>query len=83
VFVAWAERRPTNGSLRDGWDLARSLAPLDGPAAAELAAREAAWRYDGQSAPNPRGGLSGWARRRRFDPLWESGWLWTRLRSKG
>ncbi len=61
-------RRPTNGSLRDGWDLARSLAPLSGPAAAELAAREAAWRYDGQSAPIPRGRLSGWARRRRLDP---------------
>ncbi|MEV4535148.1 hypothetical protein AB0J82_15090 [Asanoa sp. NPDC049518] len=83
VFLAWAAHRPTNGSLRDGWDLARSLAPLTGTAAAELAAREAAWRYDGRSAPVPRGRLSGWARRRRFDPLWESGRLWTRLRSKG
>jgi hypothetical protein len=74
VFADWAATRPTNGSLRDGWDLARSLAPLTGPAAAELAAREAAWRYDGRSAPVPRGRLFRWVR--------ESGGLWTRLRSK-
>ena len=83
VFREWAANRPTNGSLRDGWDLARSLAPLTGTAAAELASREAAWRYDGRSAPVPRGKLSGWARRRRIDPLWESGGLWTRLRPRG
>jgi hypothetical protein len=83
VFVDWAAARPTNGSLRDGWDLARSLAPLSGPAAAELAAREAAWRYDGSSAPIPRGKLSGWARSVRSGTLWESGGLWTRLRPKG
>ncbi|MEV0719519.1 hypothetical protein [Asanoa sp. NPDC050611] len=77
TFAAWAAARPTNGSLRDGWDLARS-ASLSGAAAAELAGREAAWRYDGRSAPVPRGRLSGWARR---IPLWESGRLWTRFRS--
>ncbi|MEV4617286.1 hypothetical protein AB0J74_01050 [Asanoa sp. NPDC049573] len=82
VFMEWAAARPTNGSLRDGWDLARSLAPRTGPAAAELAAREAAWRYDGISAPVPRGRLSGWARSVRSGALWESGGLWTRLRPK-
>ncbi|MFK3982325.1 hypothetical protein ACI2K4_18335 [Micromonospora sp. NPDC050397] len=54
TFHAWAAARPTNGSLRDGWDLGRELA-ADGrlaPAAAEeLAVREASWRYDGASAP--------------------------------
>ncbi|WP_203783831.1 hypothetical protein, partial [Asanoa ferruginea] len=83
VFIEWAAARPTNGSLRDGWDLARSLAPLTGPAGAELAAREAAWRYDGGSAPVARGRLSGWARSVRSGSLWESGGLWTRLRPKG
>ena len=57
TFAAWAATRPTAGSLRDGWDLARdqgaagTLPPL---AAAELAAREAAWHYDGTGAPRPR-----------------------------
>ncbi|MDG4826793.1 hypothetical protein O7635_33500 [Asanoa sp. WMMD1127] len=74
VFAEWAAERPTNGSLRDGWDLARSLAPLTGGAAAELAAREAAWRYDGAGAPVPRGRLAG---------FWKSGRLWTRFRSTG
>jgi hypothetical protein len=83
VFMEWAAARPTNGSLRDGWDLARSLVPLSGAAGAELAAREAAWRYDGESAPIPRGRLSGWARSVRSGSLWESGGLWTRLRPKG
>jgi hypothetical protein len=58
-FVRWAARRPTHGSLRDGWDLARELASRGAlPAAAgeELAAREAAWRYDGTSAPQVRRG---------------------------
>jgi hypothetical protein len=56
-FAGWASARPTQGSLRDGWDLARArLASGDLPAMAaeELAAREAAWRYDGASAPQPR-----------------------------
>jgi len=58
-FARWAAARPTRGSLRDGWDLARDLAARDAlPALAdeELATREAAWRYDGASAPRPRRG---------------------------
>jgi hypothetical protein len=57
TFFAWAATRPSNGSLRDGWDLARELAAggrLPAPAAAELAIREACWRYDGSAAPRPR-----------------------------
>ncbi|RKR86961.1 hypothetical protein BDK92_1233 [Micromonospora pisi] len=57
TFGSWAATRPTNGSLRDGWDLARELAAggrLPAPAAEELAVREAAWRYDGGSAPDRR-----------------------------
>jgi hypothetical protein len=56
-FAAWAADRPTQGSLRDGWDLARDLAgrgELPGAAADELAAREAAWHYDGGTAPRRR-----------------------------
>jgi hypothetical protein len=57
TFAGWATGRPTQGSLRDGWDLARHLvatAGLPRLAAEELAAREARWRYDGRSAPHPR-----------------------------
>jgi len=57
TFTQWAAVRPTQGSLRDGWDLARTLAadgPLPEPAAEELAVREAGWRYDGSTAPRPR-----------------------------
>jgi hypothetical protein len=55
AFSAWAATRPTQGSLRDGWDLARDLGPaLPAGAAEEVAAREAAWSYDGRSAPRPR-----------------------------
>ncbi|HET9516621.1 MAG TPA: hypothetical protein VFO77_02720, partial [Actinoplanes sp.] len=56
-FAAWAAARPTRGSLRDGWDLARDRAlqgRLGPRAAAELAAREAGWRYDGHTAPRRR-----------------------------
>jgi hypothetical protein len=56
-FAGWAGTRPTQGSLRDGWDLARDLAArgaLPASAGEELAAREALWRYDGRSAPRPR-----------------------------
>ncbi|MCM4081383.1 hypothetical protein [Paractinoplanes hotanensis] len=56
-FATWAAARPTLGSLRDGWDLARDLTrrgALPPMAAAELAEREAAWRYDGASAPSSR-----------------------------
>jgi hypothetical protein len=58
-FAQWAAGRPTQGSLRDGWDLARDLVARDAlPALAgeELVTREAAWRYDGASAPRPRRG---------------------------
>ena len=54
-FARWAAQRPTRGSLRDGWDLARDLGPsLPAAAAEELAAREATLRYDGGSAPRAR-----------------------------
>jgi hypothetical protein len=58
-FGEWAAARPTQGSLRDGWDLARDLLARDAlPATAgeELAEREARWIYDGYSAPRPRRG---------------------------
>ncbi|MEU8184538.1 hypothetical protein AB0B85_18970 [Micromonospora sp. NPDC049044] len=57
TFAEWAARRPTAGSLRDGWDLARSLRDKDAlppPAAEELAVREARLRYDGRRTPRPR-----------------------------
>ena len=55
TFVRWADRRPSNGSLRDGWDLARELGDaLPALAREELAVREAQWRYDGTSAPRRR-----------------------------
>ncbi|MFG1606262.1 hypothetical protein [Actinoplanes sp. NPDC049265] len=53
AFAAWASGRPTQGSFRDGWDLARSLT-LRPDAAEELAAREAAYVYDGSAPPRPR-----------------------------
>jgi hypothetical protein len=69
TFASWAATRPTNGSLRDGWDLARTLRPLDNAAAVELRLREAHFRYDGQSAPRPRpsaeAALRGWLARHR------------------
>ncbi|MFI0795131.1 MULTISPECIES: hypothetical protein [Micromonospora] len=57
TFVGWAAGRPTNGSLRDGWDLARELrerGELPPLGAEELAAREAASRYDGAGTPRRR-----------------------------
>ncbi|MCO1615071.1 MULTISPECIES: hypothetical protein [Micromonospora] len=57
TFTTWADNRPTNGSLRDGWDLARDLRDRDALpplGAEELAAREAASRYDGRRPPRPR-----------------------------
>jgi hypothetical protein len=56
-WAAWAATRPTRGSLRDGWDLARDLAArgeLPVEAGAELAAREAVLSYDGEAPPRPR-----------------------------
>lgn len=58
-FGEWAAARPTQGSLRDGWDLARALTArgaLPPMAGAELATREAAWHYDGTEAPRARRG---------------------------
>ncbi|RIJ70111.1 hypothetical protein D1871_19875 [Nakamurella silvestris] len=57
VFAEWAGARPTAGSLRDGWDLARELqgrAALPEIAERELALVEARWRYDGRTPPRPR-----------------------------
>ncbi|MFF3854762.1 hypothetical protein [Micromonospora sp. NPDC002575] len=57
TFAGWADGRPTNGSLRDGWDLARELhrrGELPPLGAEELAVREAASRYDGATPPRPR-----------------------------
>ncbi|WP_410815119.1 hypothetical protein [Micromonospora sp. 067-2] len=57
TFAGWAAGRPTAGSLRDGWDLARSLharGALPPVGAEELATREARLRYDGRRAPRPR-----------------------------
>ena len=56
-FAGWAAARPTRGSLRDGWDLARDLAgrgELPSAAGAELAAREALLHCDGAKPPRPR-----------------------------
>jgi hypothetical protein len=58
-FAAWAAERPTQGSLRDGWDFARDLrstGELPAIAGAELAEREARWSYDGSAAPRTRRG---------------------------
>nr|WP_091446698.1 hypothetical protein [Micromonospora yangpuensis] len=57
TFTGWAAGRPGNGSLRDGWDLARHLLQRDAlpPLGAdELAVREATVGYDGQRPPRTR-----------------------------
>jgi hypothetical protein len=57
AFAAWATRRPTQGSLRDGWDFARELAgrgELPALAGEELAAREVTMVYDGLTSPRAR-----------------------------
>ncbi|MFI7488104.1 hypothetical protein ACIBXA_06940 [Micromonospora echinaurantiaca] len=57
TFAGWAAGRPTAGSLRDGWDLARALrgrGALPPLGAEELAVREATDRYDGHRPPRPR-----------------------------
>ncbi len=56
-FAVWAAKRPSCGSLRDGWDLARDLAAAGRLAPlgqAELATREATWRYNGRTTPKRR-----------------------------
>jgi hypothetical protein len=78
-FTEWAPRHPPQGSLRDGWDLARDLAAAGALAPRgqeELAAKEVTWRYNGRATPKRRrlpalrrvpGGvvvqLAGWVRR--------------------
>ncbi|MEV6970342.1 hypothetical protein AB0M47_35070 [Hamadaea sp. NPDC051192] len=54
TFRSWADGRPPQGSLRDGWDLARSLSTLDPSAQAELRSRDAYWSYDGRTPPRRR-----------------------------
>jgi hypothetical protein len=55
TFVAWAAPHPPAGSLRDGWDFARSAGEALPPLARqELAEHEARFSYDGTSAPRPR-----------------------------
>ncbi|GAB3873778.1 hypothetical protein ACFPIJ_48945 [Dactylosporangium cerinum] len=59
TFGHWAEGRPPQGSLRDGWDLARAVKDTLSPLAQEeLAGREAAYTYDGVNAPVPRNRLA-------------------------
>jgi hypothetical protein len=60
VFAAHHAGREPAGALRDGWDVARHLqgrGALAPGAAVELAEREAAYRYDGRSAPRARRGV--------------------------
>ena len=55
AFAAWAASRPPNGSLRDGWDFARSAGDsLPSLARGELSTREQQFTYDGHSAPRRR-----------------------------
>jgi hypothetical protein len=57
TFAAHRTGHEPVGALRDGWDVARTLqerGELGTGAAAELAGREAALRYDGRSEPRPR-----------------------------
>ncbi|MGH3717734.1 MAG: hypothetical protein ACRDRI_02640 [Pseudonocardiaceae bacterium] len=71
-FVVWAAGLPPNGSLRDGWDLARDLAATGRLAPLgqeELAARESTWRYDGHTTP----------KRRRLPVLFAFRGRWIRL----
>src|SRR5687767_229366 len=56
AFGTWADGRPPQGSLRDGWDFARTVRDTLPPLARdELAGREAASTYDGVTAPVARG----------------------------
>lgn len=65
AFGAWAAGRPPQGSLRDGWDFARTVKDTLSPLAREeLADREAAHLYDGVTAPVRRGRVAAWLRRR-------------------
>ncbi|MET3806795.1 hypothetical protein ABIB25_003815 [Nakamurella sp. UYEF19] len=56
-FSEWAAHRPTAGSVRDGWDLARDLASrseLPAPAVVELTEKRLLFSYRGRSAPRRR-----------------------------
>jgi hypothetical protein len=56
-FGRWARGRAPRGSWRDGWDFARHLAAdgrLHPAAAADLAAAEACFAYDGAGPPRRR-----------------------------
>ena len=60
AFAGFAEHRPTRGSLRDGWDFARSIRDagrLPQLAEFELAKYESDFDYDGVNAPTVRSGL--------------------------
>jgi hypothetical protein len=60
VFAAHRADHEPVGALRDGWDVVRALhrrRELNAGAAAELAERESAFRYDGQGDPRPRRGV--------------------------
>jgi hypothetical protein len=57
VFAAHHTGREPSGALREGWDVASALhrrGELGSAAGAELAEREAAFRYDGHRHPTPR-----------------------------
>ena len=57
TFASWAAGRPPAGSLRDGWELARSLdrqGTLADAARVELATREVRLRYADDGPPRPR-----------------------------
>lgn len=57
VFATHRAGHEPVGALRDGWDVARALredGELGAPAAAELAERESALRYDGSHEPTVR-----------------------------
>ena len=56
-FCRWAHGRPSQGALRDGWDLARELAAngqLPELASSELAFRDIVMKYDGRANPRRR-----------------------------
>jgi hypothetical protein len=60
AFAAHRAGHEPVGALRDGWDVARALqrrGELSAGAAAELAEREHAFRYDGRGDPRPRRGV--------------------------
>ena len=68
-FTEWADGRPPQGALRDGFDFARHLRAqgrLTPVSAVELAEHEVLWRYAGRHPP----------RRRRLPALRRAGDTW-------